>query len=374
MPLEIATHIASLVATNPAGIDDLSTADDHIRLVKDVLVRDLPLTTAATATGIAVLTAATPAAARATLGVPNDSGSNAIINGDFRIAQAGTSFAAAANAAYDLDGWQNVYTTTAVATIAQVGGSVAGRLARQVTITTADASVAAGDFFFDLTAVEGFNIEKYVGNTFTVAFRAKVPVVGIHCVSLRNSGADRSYVKEINFPTANTWQDCSFTVVGGLPTAGTWNYTNGLGLQVGFAHMAGTSFHTTPDAWNTGNFIATANQVNDCATVSNVWAMEKVTLNLGTAAATSGISYEQELIRCQRYYETAGLWFLINTATYPTTRWAVTKRAAPTLTILVGAGSGASFINTSHDPTGSFYQVGGSLTDTEGRVAGASRL
>ena len=68
MPLEVATHIASLVATNPAGVDDLSTADDHLRLIKDVLIRDLPLTTAATAVGISVLTAATANAGADALG------------------------------------------------------------------------------------------------------------------------------------------------------------------------------------------------------------------------------------------------------------------------------------------------------------------
>lgn len=226
---------------------------------------------------------------------------NDIVNGNFQHAQAGISFAAVANGAYDLDGWLNIQLTTTVFTVAQVAGSTAGRLARQVTVTTADAAVAAGDYVSDVTAIEGFNIEKYVGNTFTVAFRARVPVAGVHCVSMRNLGADRSYIVEINFPTANVYQNCSFTVVGGLPTAGTWNYTNSVGLLIGFAHMCGTTFQTTPNAWQTGNFLATANQVNDCATLGNVWAMEKVTINLGTVAAVSEISFEQELIRCQRY-------------------------------------------------------------------------
>jgi hypothetical protein len=244
---------------------------------------------------------------------PNQSSNvqyNDIVNGDFRIAQAGASFAAPASDAYDLDGWQNgKLGSSAVLTIAQTSGSTTGRLARQVTITTADAAVAAGKVVVDATKIEGYNVEKYVGNTFTVAFRAKVPVSGIHCVSLRNSGFDRSYVKEINFPTANTWQDCSFAVTGGLPTAGTWNYTNGTGLLISFSHLCGTTFQTTPDAWQTGNFSGTANQVNDCATVSNVWALEKVTLNLGTVAAVSEISVEQEMIRCQRYYRTGTLYF-----------------------------------------------------------------
>lgn len=332
-------------------------------LVVDVLASGVFGSGTKTVWTISLTTAPTP------VGSKND-----IINGDFRIAQAGTSFAAPASGAYDLDGWQNFNSGTAVFTAAQVAGSTAGRLARQVTITTADTAVATGDFVLDSTKIEGSNIEKYVGNTFTVSFRAKVPVTGIHCMALRNSGNDRSYIKEINFPTANTWQDCSFTVTGGLPTAGTWNYTNGVGLAISFAHMCGTTFQTTPDAWQAGNFLGTANQVNDCATVSNVWALEKVTLNLGAVATTSDISYEQELVRCQRYYETSGIVFLASVATFPTTRWAVTKRAAPTLTILVNGGVGGTVINTTQDPTGAFYQNANNSIDTNGRVAGASRF
>jgi hypothetical protein len=42
MGLESATYIDDLVITNPAGADDRSTADDHIRLVKAVLKTTFP--------------------------------------------------------------------------------------------------------------------------------------------------------------------------------------------------------------------------------------------------------------------------------------------------------------------------------------------
>jgi hypothetical protein len=228
---------------------------------------------------------------------------NDIINGQFRIAQTGTSFAAPASQAYDLDGWMNFNGSAAVFTVAQVAGETAGKFARQVTITTADVAVAAGDYVDDVTKIEGFNVVKYVNNTFTIAFRAKVPVAGIHCVWLKNSGSDKTYIHEINFPVANTYQDCSFTVVGGLPTAGTWNYTNGVGLVIGFNHMCGSTFQTTADTWNTGNFLATANQVNDCATIGNVWALEDVRMNLGTFCPPDSASYDEDLRTCQRYYQ-----------------------------------------------------------------------
>lgn len=42
MPLEVATHVKDLVKTNPAGSDPIAGSDDHIRLIKEVLVRCFP--------------------------------------------------------------------------------------------------------------------------------------------------------------------------------------------------------------------------------------------------------------------------------------------------------------------------------------------
>lgn len=41
MPLETATHITDLVASNPASSDGLNQADDHMRLIKQVLLNDV---------------------------------------------------------------------------------------------------------------------------------------------------------------------------------------------------------------------------------------------------------------------------------------------------------------------------------------------
>lgn len=41
MPLETAAHIAQLVDTNPSSSDGLNQGDDHIRLIKQVLVTDI---------------------------------------------------------------------------------------------------------------------------------------------------------------------------------------------------------------------------------------------------------------------------------------------------------------------------------------------
>lgn len=56
MAIESAGFISELVATNPPGADDLSTADDHLRLIKAVLKAQFPnFTTAAIDASVAEL-------------------------------------------------------------------------------------------------------------------------------------------------------------------------------------------------------------------------------------------------------------------------------------------------------------------------------
>ena len=139
MPLETTVnHIADLEPLYPFGTDNRLQGDNHIRNIKTALVNDLPLTTPATATGIALLTAANAAAARTTLGVsassdvylktetysdtetdaaistavsalPTPCIFNPVINGDFAVDQefAGASVTVTSGAAlkYVIDGW-----------------------------------------------------------------------------------------------------------------------------------------------------------------------------------------------------------------------------------------------------------------------------
>lgn len=57
MGLETATYISDLVSTNPAATDQVSTADDHLRLIKSVLQSTFPDASAAIHTDTGTFTA-----------------------------------------------------------------------------------------------------------------------------------------------------------------------------------------------------------------------------------------------------------------------------------------------------------------------------
>jgi Chaperone of endosialidase len=59
LPLESATYVSQLVSTNPAGTDQISQSDDHLRLIKSTLLQSFPnVSGAVTATHSQINTAA----------------------------------------------------------------------------------------------------------------------------------------------------------------------------------------------------------------------------------------------------------------------------------------------------------------------------
>ena len=232
------------------------------------------------------------------------------------IAQRGASISPlGAGSAYTLDRFRWIAAGSVGATATQAADAPANaglQYSLRVTINTADVSIGATDLVYLDQPIEGYNVSDLVGKTFTLSFWVRSPKVGTHCVFLSNSTADRSYVAEYTVAAANTWEFKTVTLVGGLPVAGTWNFTSGVGLQVGWALASGSNFNTTAGAWQTGAYRGTANQVNCVDTVGNIFAITGVLLEVGSVATPfEHRPIGTELALCQRYYEVSdgdSLW------------------------------------------------------------------
>lgn len=273
---------------------------------------------------------------------------NRVLNGDMRVAQYGAvtnpvAVSAGAMNVHLLDGWKFNNNTDAVLSVAREDGSLPdGRTVKwlNATVGTADASVAAGQFSFVYTLIEGYGVSDLVGQTFTVHGFVKSSVTGAHCVEIRNGAFDRHYLGEVNILSANTPQKFSFTVVGGIPSGGTWNFTNGVGLEVGFVLAAGSDFHGSAGSWGTGSKVITSSQVNALATAGNVFGVSEVQLERGSVALPfERLSIDAALARCQRCYEATSFPMLKDAyngglgSIGAGMAWAVTKRASPSIVI-----------------------------------------
>jgi hypothetical protein len=243
---------------------------------------------------------------------------NKIIGGDFTINpwQRGTSFAAlsAAVVNYTADrfnyfqtaagGVVSILKTTDAPTVAQAGLFTQHCL--HVDVTTADTSIAVTEIHQVVQLIEGLNAASFgfgqAGTrNVTLSFWHKHTKTGVHCISIRNSTSDRSYVVEYTQDVTDTWEKATITIP--VDTSGTWLYDTGIGLRLAFALSAGTNFQTTANTWQTGNFIATVNQVNNLDNVANNFKIALVQLEAGsTATAFETRDVGTELALCQRYY------------------------------------------------------------------------
>lgn len=230
---------------------------------------------------------------------------NRIINGDMRIDQrnaVGTS-----NGAFGVDRWRLFISSTGTVDIQQSIIYPPGfQNSLILDVVTADTSIAAGEYVAVGQLIEGFNIADLGWGTanaksVTLSFWAYSTTTGTFCASFRNGSADLSYVAEYTINAALTWEYKTITVPG--PTTGTWNQDNSAGLYVLFAGATGTTWQTTANAWNSGSFLGTSNQVNLLASATNFIRFTGVQLEVGTVATPFERQiYSNQLAQCQRYY------------------------------------------------------------------------
>jgi len=295
----------------------------------------------------------TPAKLYATPGVYRK---NAVINGDMMVWQRGTTFTASADGAFHADRWSHIEATDAVVTVSKstnvpTDAQGIGRFAAslQVDVTTADTSIGSGQAHAIRYKVEGYDIRGLVGQVCTLSFWVYATKTGIYCVNLLCSGADHSYVKEYTINSANTWEKKTITFTLDA-SSGTWDFTNGVGLQIRWTLAAGSNYQTATDGvWGTALY-ATANQVNGLDSSDNYFLLTGVQLEKGSAATPFEYRhFAEELALCQRYFEKSydmddypgesgwnqqGCVYLpcYSTTEAPGAAFKVAKRAAPTIT------------------------------------------
>jgi hypothetical protein len=228
------------------------------------------------------------AEARATLEIDSDFERNLILNGSLQYWPEGTSFAAAATGTYSAENWQYrkvgamVHTLsrdTDVPSVGDAGYRIPYSLL--ATLTTADTSIAAGDFCVLESFLEGYKFSSYSQRALTFHVWVKASLAGVYCMYAQNSGADRSFVGEFTINAIDTWERKKITLAAS-PSAGTWDYTNGIGLRIGVCLAAGATFRGTNDVWNTGPILASAAQVNGVNTGSTLFRIADARLGPGS--------------------------------------------------------------------------------------------
>jgi len=232
---------------------------------------------------------------------------NRIINGDMRVDQRNA--VATTSGSYSVDRWALGISSTGTVQVLQSALAATGfENSLFFDVLTADTSIAAGEYAQLFQGIEGYNISDLSWGTsnaksVTLSFWVYSSTTGTFCVNVKNTSL--TYVAEYTVNAINTYEYKTITIHG--PTTGTWNTDNTLGFYVSFCLAAGTTYQTTADSWNAGNFLATANQTNLLASASNSIRFTGVQLEVGTVATPFERQiYNAQLAQCQRYYYRIG--------------------------------------------------------------------
>jgi hypothetical protein len=237
---------------------------------------------------------------------------NRIINGAMMIDQRNAGASVTINSAgytYTVDRWgaygqatDGVYTmqrsTTAPA------GFVNSLLA---TVTTADASIGASQFYVFRQPIEGLNVADLNWGTanaatVTLSFWVRSSLTGTFSGSLTNRDYNRSYPFTYTISSANTWEQKSITIAG--DTTGTWATDNTVGINVYIDLGSGSSTKGTAGAWTGSGLVGVTGSVNLIGTSGATFYITGVQLEKGSTATSFDYRpYGAELALCQRYFQ-----------------------------------------------------------------------
>ena len=245
---------------------------------------------------------------------------NLIINGEMQCWQRATAATAANNSYNTVDRFRAYLNggayTTEKSTDNPDGTGNGSSLKCQV--TTADTSIAAGEYAFINHEIEAQNLQHLQYGTssarnVTLSFWVKSNKTGTYTVGVfkhANGATAYMYRKEYTIDAADTWEKKEFTI---SPTAGSTtfmtssggaiNNNNGNGFGVSFNLMLGSNFHGTNDAWAADAKYGTSNQVNWMDSTSNNFYITQIQMEVGESATPfEHRSLGDELLRCQRYF------------------------------------------------------------------------
>jgi len=293
---------------------------------------------------------------------------NYIVNPGMRISQENGTSSGTTSGYYPVDQWYVAHSQDGTLTTQQVSSATPGGSENRIrmTVTGADASIAAGQFAVFQHFIEGLrtaDLQWGTANATDVVLRFgfKGPA-GTFAVSILNQDANRSFVREFTISGDDANTDTLQTLTFPGDTSGTWDKDNTGSLLLNFTFAAGSTYQTTADAWQAGGiggYFGTSSTSNGIGTTSDVFELFDVGLyadpdSTGVAPIFELPHYDSDLQECQRYFcstevNTRFRSSVAGAAGEDYVYWPVKMRAAPTTSGITG---GSTLNVLSHFLTG----------------------
>ena len=248
-----------------------------------------------------------------------------IINGDMSIAQRGTSSTSQTSSGIKTVDRMRIATGGGMTfTIAQASESPTGQgftKSYKVTSTTGDSSMSAAEYNIPLQMrMEGNTLQSIKKGTssaekITFAFWVYATVTGTYVLELSDDDNTRYVSQTYTVSSSNTWE--KKIVNFPADTTGAFDNDNAKSLTINFWGGAGTNFTSgsLQTTWGAeDNTTRASGQVNAFASNNDVWQITGLQLEIGefdanTIPAFPFESSENNLSKCQRYYQLAKIWW-----------------------------------------------------------------
>lgn len=179
------------------------------------------------------------------------------------------------------------------------------------TVTTQQASLAAGDFLSFCQTVEGTRFRELKNDVHSLSLLVQSTVAGMTFgVAIRDNASKYSINYLCTIPNASQW---TLITLPGIPIwtpSGTFGSTPGtVGYTIWITLVAGSNYLPAANGvWNSGNFIGAAGQGNFLAQpVSSQFSCAFIQHEPGSACTTfQDVPFERALDDCLRYYQKNG--------------------------------------------------------------------
>jgi hypothetical protein len=242
--------------------------------------------------------------------------SNLVINGALNVSQENGNTEGTTNQYYAADqllaGFSAASAAFGLARIAAANPS-GSQYRLQFRVTTAKASLAAGDVAGITTRLEGLNVQDLGWSNATsqkdavLAFGFRGPA-GTYSVALRNNsaGVTHTFVASFTVTAGQANTDTQQVIKVPAPVAmTTWAVDNTCAIELWITLACGTTYLAAA-GWNSGNFLGVTGMSNGLAAVQSfqIWdiGLYADPDKTGLAPSFEVPDYATELAKCQRYF------------------------------------------------------------------------
>lgn len=181
------------------------------------------------------------------------------------------------------------------------GAEFISQFSIDMTVTTINSALDADENTVISYRMEGFDLAKYFGKTFTMSFWVIGNNTGTYSVAFANAANNRSYVAQYTINVADEWELKTITVVH--DGVGVWNTDQNEGMDIKFVFAAGANFEASAaNQWEAVDNLVVAGQTNFDATISNNIKISQINFNHGSVFRANLRTPNEELIRVRRYF------------------------------------------------------------------------